>query len=115
VTLVRFPHRPRAAAPPGQDLVLASDPRRRASASAGLTAARRRSSCPSSPAVRTRCLTSPATRTPSSLTLRAGERRRTLRLAPQLGEVKIAVRPPDAELSWTASPRQADQTLLLLP
>jgi len=51
-----------------------------------------------------------------SLTLRAGERRvETLRLAPQLGEVKIAARPPDAELFVDGEARgKADQTLLLI-
>ena len=51
-----------------------------------------------------------------SLTLRAGERREeTLRLAPQLGEVRIAARPPDAELLVDGEPRgKADQTLQLL-
>ena len=50
------------------------------------------------------------------LTLRAGERREeTLRLAPQLGEVRIAARPPDAELVVDGEPRgRADQTLQLL-
>jgi formylglycine-generating enzyme required for sulfatase activity len=51
-----------------------------------------------------------------SLTLRAGERREEkLRLAPLLGEVKIAGRPPDAELFVDGEPRgKADQTLLLI-
>ena len=51
-----------------------------------------------------------------SLTLRAGERREeTLRLTPQLGEVKFAARPPDAELLVDGQPRgRADQTLQLL-
>ena len=51
-----------------------------------------------------------------SLTLRAGERREeTLRLAPQLGEVRFAARPPDAELFVDGESRgKADQTLLLL-
>jgi formylglycine-generating enzyme required for sulfatase activity len=51
-----------------------------------------------------------------TLTLRAGERRHeTLRLQPQLGEVRIDVRPPDAELVVDGQPRgRADQTLSLL-
>jgi formylglycine-generating enzyme required for sulfatase activity len=51
-----------------------------------------------------------------SLTLRAGERREaTLRLVPQLGEVKVTVRPPDAELVVDGQPRgKADQTLQLV-
>jgi formylglycine-generating enzyme required for sulfatase activity len=51
-----------------------------------------------------------------SLTLRAGERREaTLRLVPQLGEVKVAARPPDAELLVDGQPRgRADQTLSLV-
>jgi len=51
-----------------------------------------------------------------SLTLRAGERREvSVRLVPQVGEVKIAARPPDAELFVDGEPRgKADQTLLLL-
>jgi formylglycine-generating enzyme required for sulfatase activity len=50
------------------------------------------------------------------LQLRAGERREeTLRLAPLLGEVRIAARPPDAELLVDGEPRgRADQTLQLL-
>jgi len=48
--------------------------------------------------------------------LRAGERREeTLRLVPQLGEVKIIARPPDAELLVDGEPRgKADQTLELV-
>ena len=51
-----------------------------------------------------------------SLTLSAGERREaTLRLVPQLGEVKVAARPPDAELLVDGQPRgKADQTLQLV-
>ena len=51
-----------------------------------------------------------------SLTLRAGERREeAVRLMPQLGEVKVAARPPDAELFVDGEARgKADQTLLLL-
>ena len=51
-----------------------------------------------------------------TLTLRAGERREEkLRLVPQLGEVKVAARPPDAELFVDGEPRgKADQTLLLI-
>jgi len=51
-----------------------------------------------------------------TLTLRAGERRQeTLRLVPQLGELRIDVRPPDAELVVDGQPRgRADQTLSLL-
>jgi formylglycine-generating enzyme required for sulfatase activity len=50
-----------------------------------------------------------------SLTLRPGERREeTLRLVPQLGEVRVAARPPDAELLVDGEPRgKADQTLQL--
>ena len=51
-----------------------------------------------------------------SLTLGQGERREeTLRLVPQLGEVKIAARPPDAELFVDGQPKgKADQTLQLV-
>ena len=51
-----------------------------------------------------------------AVTLRAGERRQaTLRLEPQLGEVKVAARPPDAELFVDGQPRgRADQTLQLV-
>jgi formylglycine-generating enzyme required for sulfatase activity len=51
-----------------------------------------------------------------SLALRPGERREEkLRLVPQLGEVKFAARPPDAELFVDGEARgKADQTLLLL-
>ncbi len=51
-----------------------------------------------------------------SLTLRAGERRaETVRLEPQLGEVRVAARPPDAELFVDGESRgRADQTLQLL-
>jgi len=50
------------------------------------------------------------------LELRAGQRREeTLRLAPQLGEVRFAVRPPDAELLVDGEPKgRADQVLQLL-
>ncbi len=45
-----------------------------------------------------------------------GERREeTLRLAPQLGEVKVEARPPDAELIVDGEPRgRANQTLMLI-
>ena len=51
-----------------------------------------------------------------ALTLRAGERRQeTLRLEPLLGEVRIDVRPPDAELIVDGQARgRADQTLSLV-
>ncbi len=51
-----------------------------------------------------------------SARLRAGARREeTVRLAPRLGEVKVAARPPDAELLVDAQPAgRADQTLRLL-
>jgi hypothetical protein len=51
-----------------------------------------------------------------ALTLRAGERREeTLRLVPQLGEVRIDARPPDADLIVDGQPRgRADQTLQLV-
>ncbi len=51
-----------------------------------------------------------------AVTLLAGERRvATLRLEPQLGEVKVAARPPDAELVVDGQPRgRADQTLQLV-
>jgi formylglycine-generating enzyme required for sulfatase activity len=51
-----------------------------------------------------------------SVELGAGERREaTLSLVPELGEVKIAARPPDAELLVDGEPRgRADQTLQLL-
>jgi formylglycine-generating enzyme required for sulfatase activity len=48
--------------------------------------------------------------------LRAGERREeTVRLVPQLGEVRVSARPPDAELVVDGEPRgRADQTLRLV-
>ena len=48
--------------------------------------------------------------------LRAGQtREETVRLAPRLGEVKVAARPPDAELLVDGQPAgRADQTLRLL-
>jgi formylglycine-generating enzyme required for sulfatase activity len=48
--------------------------------------------------------------------LRAGQKREeTVRLAPRLGEVKVAARPPDAELLVDGQPAgRADQTLQLL-
>jgi len=51
-----------------------------------------------------------------SVELRAGEtREETVRLAPRLGEVKVAARPPDAELYVDGQPAgRADQTLQLL-
>jgi len=51
-----------------------------------------------------------------SARLRAGARREeTVRLAPRLGEVRFAARPPDAELLVDARPAgRADQTLRLL-
>ena len=51
-----------------------------------------------------------------TLTLRAGERReQALRLEPQLGEVRIDARPPDADLIVDGQPRgRADQTLQLV-
>jgi formylglycine-generating enzyme required for sulfatase activity len=51
-----------------------------------------------------------------SVELRAGEQREeTVRLAPRLGEVKVAARPPDAELLVDGQPAgRADQTLRLL-
>jgi formylglycine-generating enzyme required for sulfatase activity len=51
-----------------------------------------------------------------TLTLRPGERRaESLRLTPQLGEVRIDARPPDAELVVDGQPRgRADQTLTLV-
>jgi len=50
------------------------------------------------------------------IVLRAGERcEETLRLVPQLGELRIAARPPDAELLVDGEPRgKADQTLQLV-
>jgi formylglycine-generating enzyme required for sulfatase activity len=51
-----------------------------------------------------------------TLSLRAGERREEkLRLVPQLGELRIDARPPDAELIVDGQPRgRADQTLSLV-
>ena len=52
----------------------------------------------------------------TSVELRAGEKREeTVRLVPRLGEVKVAARPPDAELLVDGRPAgRADQTLQLL-
>lgn len=52
----------------------------------------------------------------ATVELRAGQRREeTVRLAPQLGEVRVAARPPDAELLVDGQPAgRADQTLRLL-
>jgi formylglycine-generating enzyme required for sulfatase activity len=52
----------------------------------------------------------------TSVELRAGQKREeTARLAPRLGEVKVAARPPDAELLVDGQPAgRADQTLQLL-
>jgi formylglycine-generating enzyme required for sulfatase activity len=51
-----------------------------------------------------------------TVTLRAGVRKEeSVRLAPQVGEVRFAARPPDAELLVDGEPRgRADQTLRLL-
>ena len=71
---------------------------------------------PAGPAARRARGESRACRRRARLELRAGERREeTLRLAPQLGEVRFAARPPDAELVVDGESRgRADQMLQLL-